>query len=124
MEKSTQVLLTISVLIGLVMGLYVFSDWFSKTTGYTLGEDQKIHFAECLKEQGTTLYITQDCWDCEQQQDLLGATVFVYVPIITCGEDLCQGLEKVPAWGINGTFYYGKKTFQELDQLSSCDIPQ
>ena len=42
MNRQQQVFLTMGVLIVLIIGMYVFSDWFSKVTGYFTGADEKI----------------------------------------------------------------------------------
>jgi hypothetical protein len=51
MQAQTKVFLTFGILVLLIGGLYLFSDWFSKVTGYQLGEDQKIRFIQCLNER-------------------------------------------------------------------------
>ncbi len=122
MNNERRVLVTLMVLIVLIASIYVFTDWFSKTTGYTLGEDQKIKFAQCLAKNNTVLYITENCYPCEQQYKMLGDSAYKIVPKIVCGKDSCQGLSSLPAWQINNKFYYGKKDFKELSDLSGCLI--
>jgi hypothetical protein len=122
MRTQTRVLFTFGVLVLLITGIYLFTGWFSKTTGYTLGEDEKIKFAQCLETKNTVLYIEENCWPCEQQQKILGTSAYKIIPKITCGADSCQGIKSFPAWQINGQFYYGKKDFDELSTLSGCSI--
>jgi len=123
MEPSRRVLLTAAVLLVLIVGFYLFSDWFSKATGYVLGEDQKVAFANCLKEHGTFLYEGVECAQCEKQRGILGESAYAIVPRVLCGTDLCRGLRSVPAWEIEGKLSYGTKTYKELDSLSSdCEI--
>ncbi len=122
MDSRTKAFLTFFILVVAIAGLYIFSDWFSKATGYALGEDQKIKFAQCLNEKASTLYITSNCPDCEKQQVLLGENAYAIVNKIECGEDLCRGLKSVPAWEIEGKFYYGTKNWKELDEISMCNI--
>ncbi|MCH7573251.1 MAG: hypothetical protein IH891_10085 [Planctomycetes bacterium] len=37
-------------------------------------------------------------------------------------EKPCSDLKGVPAWKINGEFYYGEKSFRELIKISGCDV--
>lgn len=124
MEPRRRVLLTAGVMLVLIVGFYLFSDWFSKATGYALGEDQKVSFANCLKDYGTALYETTGCAACEKQRTLLGESAYAIISKVMCGEDLCNGgIRRTPAWEIDGKLYYGVKTFKELDGLSaSCEI--
>lgn len=123
MEPRVRVMFTAGVVLALIVGFYLFSDWFSKATGYVLGEDQKAAFAHCLKDNGGVLYETADCADCEKQRSILGEGAYQVVPRITCGANKCQGLRSVPAWEIEGNLYYGIKTYKELDELSDrCAI--
>lgn len=117
-----RVMLTAGVVLALIFGFYVFSDWFSKATGYVLGEDQKITFVNCLKENGGVLYEKAECSDCEKQRALLGESAYAIVPKVMCGDDLCRGLRSVPAWEIEGALHYGLKNYKELDALSSCEV--
>lgn len=123
MQPRTRVFLTLFIVLALIAGLYIFTDWFSKATGYVLGEDQKIKFITCLNDNHSTLYLTENCADCEKQVTKLGETPYNLINKITCDVDLCNGLQSVPAWEIEGKFYYGVKEFKELDDIStSCNI--
>lgn len=123
MRTQTRVFVTFFVLVVLIVGIYLFSDWFSKATGYALGEDQKIAFATCLVSKGVVLYETPDCLACEQQRTLLGESAYDLIPKQRCTKETrCNGLKEIPAWELEGVFSYGKKTYEQLDALSSCDI--
>ena len=122
MDPRTRVVLTGGIIVVLVFGLYIFTDWFSKATGYVLGEDQKAAFANCLKEHGAVLYEGAECAACEKQRKILGEGAYAIIPRVMCGEDLCKGLRSVPAWEIEGKLSYGTKTYAELDDLSICDV--
>ncbi len=124
MEQRTRVILTFGVLIAIIAGIYFFTDWFSKATGYALGEDQKIVMAQCLAGSKAALYLTTNCADCERQRGILGENAYKIIKKITCDpSNLCGGLKSVPAWEIEGGFYYGVKSYKELDELSiSCSI--
>lgn len=123
MRTQTRVFVTFFVLVMLIAGIYVFSDWFSKTTGYVLGEDQKIAFAECLASKKAIFYETTNCALCEKQRTLFGEASWRAITTYLCdSETRCTGLASLPAWEIEGKFYYGFKTFTELDEVSSCEI--
>lgn len=121
MEPRMRVFVTLCAVIVLIVGLYVFTDWFSKVTGYQLGEDQKMVFAGCLNEKGT-FYFTQECAGCEKQAKLFGANSYAVLNKIECGDDRCGGLASLPAWELNGKAYYGFKGFKELSELSGCAL--
>lgn len=122
MKTERRVLVTMIVLVGLIAGLYVFSAWFSKTTGYVLGEDEKIRIAQCLAANNTILYEGESCWECEQQKAILGEGAYKIIPKIQCNEGSCSGIAELPAWQIHDQFYYGKREFKELISLSNCSI--
>src|SRR3989338_2500354 len=91
MDSRRRVFISILALFALIAGLYFFTDWFSKATGYALGEDQKVSFANCLKDYDAALYETIECAACEKQRSLLGEGAYAIIPRIMCGEDLCNG---------------------------------
>ncbi|MDO8460146.1 MAG: hypothetical protein Q7S74_03485 [Nanoarchaeota archaeon] len=122
MQTKTKVLITFIITIILVTGLYSFTDWFSKVTGYFAGEDEKTKVAYCLEQEGAEFYGSVYCSECEKQAELFG-TAFKQVKYIDCGKDksLCPNIRSVPSWYINKTIYYGYKNLTELKYLSNCD---
>ena len=123
MDSKRRVFISIFALFILIVGLYFFTDWFSKTTGYALGEDQKIKFAQCLAERGTVIYETASCSDCEKQRVVLGENAYGIIAKQMCdAQTKCAGLKQIPAWEIEGKFYYGLYDFKQLDEVSSCEI--
>ena len=125
MKSKTKVIISFIILIVLIFGLYSFTNWFSKVTGYVLGEDEKIKLAQCLNSKGVILYTSATCPSCEWQLDLLGETASQFINIFECNnveQGACSELKGVPAWKINGEFYYGKKNFKELIEISGCSI--
>ena len=126
MNASLKVELTFGLLILLIMGLYFFTDWFSQTTGYVLGEDEKINLAQCLTENGSNFYVEDKCLDCYRQYELFGKTAFEYISVINCSssEGLCFGLKEIPAWQINNKFYYGLLDLKQLIELSGCGVSE
>lgn len=122
MQHSSRVILTMGCLVALVAGMYLFSDWFSKTTGYVLGEDQKIAFADCLSEKNVIFYEKEHCAACEEQRRLFGEQAWEHIMTHTCIPGSCTGLASLPAWEIEGAFHYGFQTFQDLDEHSSCNL--
>lgn len=122
MDSALRVILTLGILVMLVAGLYVFSDWFSKTTGYVLGEDQQIRFVQCLGEKQTVLYLKDDCVDCFRQGEIFAENAFDLLDVAYCDELDCSNLKSLPAWEISGKLYYGKKDFKELSEISGCKL--
>lgn len=122
MQSSTRFMLTLGVLVVLITGLYLFSDWFSKTTGYVLGEDQQIRLVECLNQKSSVFYTKSDCVDCFRQEEIFAEQAFGLLQVLSCDDLLCENLASIPAWEIDGKFYYGTMDFNQLSDVSGCEI--
>lgn len=122
MEKRHKIIFTFAFLILLITVLYFFTDWFSKATGYIIGEDSDKELARCLTEKNAKLYTTNNCNYCDKQKKLFGNEAIKYLDYDDCSENIveCSKLESVPAWAINGEIYYGVKSLNELRILSGC----
>ena len=122
MENRSKAIVTFIVLVGLVVALYLFTDWFSKTTGLAVGEDPDNALAKCMTEKGVKFYGAKSCPNCEKQKVLFGTSAFQFLNYIEClnSPSACANLKGVPAWYINGSIYYGIKTPDELRKLSRC----
>lgn len=121
MEQYTKTVVTFGVLVMLLFGLYFFSSWFSKTTGYVLGEDEKIKLAQCLSEKNFVFYYTDTCPSCDSQRELFGKDAWEFVNTLKCDnvEDCPKG---VPAWERNSKDYLGVKELNELVDISGCSL--
>jgi len=121
MKKRTQVFLTFLTLIFLIFGIYLFTDWFSKMTGYILGEDQRTNLAFCLNEKGSEFYSSKYCSECEKQKAIFGDS-FNKIRVVDCGKnkELCSNIKYIPAWYINKKIHYGLKSIEELQDISGC----
>lgn len=122
MEQYRKTMITFGVLIIVMFGLYYFTDWFSKTTGYVLGEDEKAKLATCLTGKNAVFYISNTCPDCESQLELFGSDASKLIEIITCSSANECPEGGVPAWQIGKQIVYGIKQLDELIVLSGCDI--
>jgi len=122
MEQTAKTIITFGVLVLIVFGLYFFSDWFSKTTGYVLGEDEKLKLAQCLTINNAVFYRSATCPECDEQLDLFGNDAVKFLIVTNCAsiEDCPDG--GVPAWKIGTQTYYGVKKFDELISLSGCAV--
>ena len=122
MEQFTKTAITFGFLVLVVLGLYLFSDWFSKTTGYVLGEDEKLKLAQCLNINKAVFYSSATCPDCEKQLELFGKDAAKFLKITNCASvDECPS-GGVPAWKIGTQTYYGVKNFKELISISGCKV--
>jgi len=121
MEQYRKTMITFAVLILVIFGLYYFSDWFSKTTGYVLGEDEKEKLATCLNEKNAVLYTSRTCPDCESQLELFGnAKDNINTILCEKAQECPEG--GVPAWQIGKQIVYGVKNFEELIKISGCNL--
>jgi len=125
MKAKTKTMLTFFSLVLLIVVLYSFSGWFSKTVGYVVGEDEKVKLVQCLDAKGAVFYISDVCPDCDEQTEIFGKSALSYIDnIINCDRSdskTCESLKGVPAWGIGGRFYYGILSIEELGKVSGCD---
>lgn len=114
-------MITFGVLILVLFGLYYFSDWFSKTTGYVLGEDEKEKLVSCLNDKNVAFYSSSTCPDCESQLEMFGDSKDKINVIICSSPDECpEG--GVPAWQIGKQIVYGVKPLNELIEISGCEF--
>ena len=121
METKRKVAITFVVIIVLVSGLYFFTDWFSKVTGYFSGQDESERIANCLNDGGAEFYTAISCAECEKQALVFGRA-FGIIDRVDCGDkgEKCENLRSVPAWYLNGNIYYGAKNLTELEDLGEC----
>ncbi len=86
----------------------------------------QIGLAKHLRERGAVMYGSYKCPHCNAQKAMFGdASVYVnYVECDPAGENaqptLCysRGILNFPTWEINGSYYEGSKSLQELARIS------
>lgn len=122
MEQQTKTFLTFGALVIVLFGLYFFSDWFSKTTGFAPGPDEKLTLAQCLTDKGAVFYRSSTCPLCDEQLELFGADAGKLLIIIDCRSAEQCPAGGVPAWKIGSQTHYGVKQFGELLSISNCAI--
>ncbi|MDO8508113.1 MAG: hypothetical protein Q7S27_00345 [Nanoarchaeota archaeon] len=122
MEKRFKVITTFTLAVLLIVVLYNFSDWFSKTTGYLINDDPTNDLARCLTDGGAKFYGSKTCPDCNEQKEIFGAVAFKLLDYIDCSKEPieCSNIKSVPAWEINYTMHYGTKSLNDLKVLSKC----
>ncbi len=107
----------------------------------TSGESE-IQLARHLKQTGAKMYSAYWCPHCYEQKKLFGVEALRDFPFVECAPDgkdnqtaVCQTVaaqaEKqlgrgfgFPTWEINGKFYSGQQTLQELASASGYQGPQ
>lgn len=121
MEQRTKVMMTFAILMFLMFGLYFFTDWFSKVTGYVLGEDEKVKIAQCLSNKEAVLYTSPNCIPCREYMKEWEGESTQYLNVVQClSVEDCPDVNGVPAWRINGKLYYQEISFNQLKQISGC----
>jgi glutaredoxin len=90
--------------------------------------------ARHLKATGAKMYGAYWCPHCQHQKELFGQSTFNrYINYIECdprGEkakpNLCKAakIEAYPTWEINGKFYMGVQTLEELATISGYQGPK
>ena len=116
MRKEKLITISVVVLILLVAGGVIFL----KNTSFTVKDTPSVEVARYIGEH-SVLYTQAGCIHCKEQEDLFGVNV-KYLNIVDCLEDtqVCinLGIEATPTWIINGQKYVGKKTIEELKELT------
>ncbi len=122
MKKVVKAAITFIFAILLVASLYIFSDWFSKTTGYIIDESPEMDLARCLALKKVKIYGADSCPDCSLQKKLFKDEAFKILNYINCSESpiQCKEIKSVPAWEINNSLIYGIRNLNELRYLSKC----
>ena len=123
MKQSTITIVTFFVLVILIGILYTFTGWFSSYTGYVFGEDEKVKLAQCLTGGGAEFYTSPTCPSCVKQLELFGDTANKFLTVVEClSIDSCEARGGVPAWKINGKFYYEIRELIDLSEVSGCQV--
>ena len=87
----------------------------------------EITLVQHLKQTGAKMYGAFTCPHCQNQKQLFGKEAASQLNYIECHPegknarpDLCQAanIQGFPTWEINGKFYQGEKSLQELADLS------
>jgi hypothetical protein len=121
MDTKRKVMFSFLALIVIVAGLYFFTDWFSKVTGYFTGESEIERVIECLDKQGVEYYSIINCKECEDQQEILGKSISkIKVDCGSDGED-CGNIKDFPTWFIQGKSVKGVLTLDDLKEISGCE---
>ncbi|WP_445175248.1 vitamin K epoxide reductase family protein [Microcoleus sp.] len=96
-----------------------------KTT--TSSGTSEMALARHLKIVGATMYGSFTCDHCQAQKESFGKEAAGIINYIECNpqgknarRDLCEAakIQATPTWEINGKFYQGQKSLQELADLS------
>lgn len=90
-------------------------------------------FAQCLTEEGVTMYGAWWCPHCESQKKEFG-NAFDFVNYVECSapgsrsmstECRDAGIEGYPTWEFgDGSRAAGSQTFEYLAQQSGCELPE
>jgi hypothetical protein len=64
------------------------------------------------------LYVQLGCSHCQKQEDIFGENI-KYLKIIDCYYEVekCYNITAVPTWEINGEYYTGYKSLEELKSI-------
>jgi hypothetical protein len=91
------------------------------TSSSDTGQNTKL--AECLTEQGATMYGTNRCSHCQAQKDLFGYEAFTKINFVDCDKEknVCNlaGVSGYPTWKFaDGSTLVGEQTFEALSQAA------
>ncbi len=120
MNKFEKVIISLVVLAVLIFGLYAFTNWFSKATGYVVGDNVNNELANCLSERDLKVYVSADCDDCEKQLNIVKEKINRFVEVVPCDNGIECFAEEFPSWEINGKVYNGLIDLNKLIEISGC----
>jgi uncharacterized membrane protein/glutaredoxin len=116
--------LTVVILATVLFGSYFIQ---SKELNTESASAFQVELAKHLGEIGAAMYGSYQCPHCTTQKLMFGKKAFEYINYVEChprGEHantaLCyaKGIHNYPTWEINGQFYVGARSLQELARLS------
>lgn len=97
----------------------------------TTSNAEQLALAKHLTAKGATFYGAYWCGYCNRQRQLFGASAAAALPYVECAADgyqsgsaKCRAQAEVtgyPTWEINGQFYGGYKSLEELARLSGFE---
>ncbi|MEO1095941.1 MAG: hypothetical protein AAFX01_13685 [Cyanobacteria bacterium J06638_28] len=100
-----------------------------EVTTDTVSGAAEIALATHLTQIGAKVYGAYWCPHCHDQADMFGAEAFALIDYIECDADgvdsqyeLCrstQAIQGYPTWNIEGQFYSGSQSLEELAMLSN-----
>ncbi|HWP93747.1 MAG TPA: vitamin K epoxide reductase family protein [Thermodesulfobacteriota bacterium] len=116
--------LTLVILAAVLFGSYFIQ---SKELSAESASAFQVELAKHLGGIGAAMYGSYQCPHCTTQKLMFGKKAFEYINYVEChprGEHantaLCyaKGIHNYPTWEINGQFYVGARSLQELARLS------
>jgi len=96
------------------------------TSAPTIQEKPELNaFAQCLTEQGATMYGTEWCPHCKDQKAIFGSA-FEFIDYVDCEENkqacLNAGIRGYPSWVIDGEITSGIHPISKLAQATGCTL--
>ena len=121
-KKLTKKIIVYSILIIIIFGVTYMAIVNAKKPG------KYDNFAKCLTEKGVKFYGSFQCPACAQQKQKFGKSM-KYVDYIECGPlgqqtKICNdaNIDAYPTWIRDTDVKKGVLSFEELSQLSGCNL--
>lgn len=120
MAKKKSSIITVLVIIGIlaIAGVIIYLKSSSPTSTVS------VDLAKCIGTHSQE-YVQLGCEFCQEQEALFGSS-YKYINSTDCyqlnNKALCSqiGIKRTPTWIINGTFYEGVQSIDELKNLTGC----
>ena len=115
MKQSTKTYIALIALIIIIIGaIYVYKNMNQPTAT----ED----FAKCLASK-SIIYSSSICPHCQDQKKIIGPS-YKFLNEVDCYTDpqkcIDANITATPTWLINGKYYVGVESLQQLEQNSGC----
>ncbi len=137
MERIIKVIISIALLVVLTIGFYYASKAISNVTGKSIlgwvidsflgKKDKNLDlFVKCLNEKEIVLYIEKGNSECEEQKEIFKNSID-NLNLVDCSfkSSLClsKNIKELPAWEFSEKeIIYGKKSLEEISEISGCVI--
>ncbi len=119
---NKNVIISFLFIFALVFGLLFVAQWITSATGYSIFEGKGTRIASCLTQADSTLYLKDDCSECDKQLGLFDRDLEL-LTIVNCDDnpESCENLpEPYPVWKIKENIFNGVKDLEDLDYLAQC----
>lgn len=137
----TGVLVSVVVLVG-TLGVYyggnnangVVANGATGPPVTTVSGSSEMALAQHLQSQDAQMFGAYWCPHCHDQKQLFGAEAFSLIDYVECAPDgansqteVCRSYPEItgyPTWRINGEFYAGRQTLEQLAEISGYTGPR
>jgi len=122
LKKTKKIIQWIQIIGTFILLLILIFGLIEKISSEDTNTEKIKQEIKCIADN-SVLYVSKTCGHCYSQKEILGDYIDFFT-ILECTEkenlDECSKLKGVPSWKINNRYYSGKKTLDELKEITEC----